>query len=398
SEKVNADVEYRHRIECDRIRQDLTDESRDIENELKQARLQIDSLKTFKVRFDQTEEKNQQLHNEIKRLKDDIKRLQDEIERNESVIQHYKTQITILERKSPTNDKDTSEVSIRRSELSQLLQEMRLLRRDLERSVEKQKELQAKLDDNIRHSRSPRSFTFSGRGVSYPDLRILDSSGLVGAENLSSGAMIDEQRSRPIGSSTIELENIEYSQQPNEETVPRVSVRPYIVGELKIHDDLRRLIQDIKFDLKAIVPELKDQLRSKTSSSTRSFEERLNQLDERLTHALDLIETYWKADLPEKNQYNEHIFIDDRLMEENKRLLFNQRKYIQDIQFLKQKYREQSNYLEQLLAQLTVIKPTLDVLQKARSNIEHHLKDSNTNNIPPGSAQTHRRHRSNRKD
>ncbi|CAF4172367.1 unnamed protein product, partial [Rotaria sordida] len=89
------------------------------------------------------------------------------------------------------------------------------------------------------------------------------------------------------------------------------------------------------------------------NSSTRSLEERLNQLDGRLTHALDLIETYWKADLPEKNKYNEHIFIDHRLIEENKRLLFNQRKYIQDLRFLKQKYREQSNYLEQLLAQLT---------------------------------------------
>ncbi|CAF4673245.1 unnamed protein product [Rotaria sp. Silwood1] len=133
-------------------------------------------------------------------------------------------------------------------------------------------------------------------------------------------------------------------------------------------------------------------------TAIRSLEEHLNQLDKRLTHVLDLIETYWKADLPEKNQYNEHIFIDHRLMEENKRLLFNQRKYLQDIQFLKQKYREQSNHLEQLLAQLTVIQPTLDVLQKARSNIEHHLKESNTNNIPPGSAQTHRRHRSNRKD
>lgn len=46
----------------------------------------------------------------------------------------------------------------------------------------------------------------------------------------------------------------------------------------------------------------------------------------------------------------------------------------------------------------TLVRPTLDVLQKARSNIEHHLKESNTNNIPPGSAQSQRRHRTNRKD
>jgi hypothetical protein len=35
-----------------------------------------------------------------------------------------------------------------------------------------------------------------------------------------------------------------------------------------------------------------------------------------LTHALDLIERYWKADLPEKNKDDEHLFIDHRLLEE----------------------------------------------------------------------------------
>ncbi|CAF1484737.1 unnamed protein product, partial [Adineta steineri] len=45
--------------------------------------------------------------------------------------------------------------------------------------------------------------------------------------------------------------------------------------------------------------------------------------------------------------------------------------------------------------------PTLDVLQKARLNIENHLKDSNSNNMPPGSAQSHHRrrhHRTNNQD
>ncbi|CAF5110664.1 unnamed protein product, partial [Rotaria sp. Silwood1] len=263
-EKVNEDAEYRHRIECDRIRQDFTGGSRKIENQLQEARLQIDSLKTFKIQFDQSEEKNQRLNNEIQRLKDEIKRLKDEVKRNESVIDHYKTQITILERKPVMDDNDTSEISIRKNELSQLLQEMRLLRRDLERSIEKQKELQARLDDNIRQSRSPRSFTFSGRGVSYPDLRVLDASGVVGAENLSSSIMIDEKFSKPIASSTSELEQVEYAQQSFEEIVPRISMRQYIVGESKIHDDLRRLIQDIRIDLKALAPHLQDQLRSKT--------------------------------------------------------------------------------------------------------------------------------------
>ena len=45
-----------------------------------------------------------------------------------------------------------------------------------------------------------------------------------------------------------------------------------------------------------------------------------------------------------------------------------------------------------------LVRPTLDVLQKARTNIEHHLQESHTNNIPPGSAQSHRRHRTNRQN
>jgi hypothetical protein len=89
---------------------------------------------------------------------------------------------------------------------------MRLLRRDLERSLQKQNELQVKLDENIRQSQSPREFTFSGRGVSYPDLR------LIGAENLSLPSLIDEKRSRPIGSSSTELDHIEYPQRSVRDT------------------------------------------------------------------------------------------------------------------------------------------------------------------------------------
>ncbi len=106
--------------------------------------------------------------------------------------------------------KDKTEVVIRQSELSQLLEEIRLLRRDLERSVEKQNELQLRLDENIRQSRSPREFTFSGRGVSYPDLRLIDASGLVNADNLSASTIIHETRSKHLASSTSEYEHIEY--------------------------------------------------------------------------------------------------------------------------------------------------------------------------------------------
>jgi hypothetical protein len=86
--------------------------------------------------------------------------------------------------------------------MSELLEEMRRLRHDLQQSINKQKELQVKLDENIRLSRAPREFTFSGRGVSYPDLRLIDATGSIGAENVS---FTDGSRSRPVGSSTTEL-------------------------------------------------------------------------------------------------------------------------------------------------------------------------------------------------
>jgi hypothetical protein len=69
-----------------------------------------------------------------------------------------------------------NDIVIRKTELSQLLEEMRLLRRDFEQSIHKQNELRTRLDESIRHSQSPRQFTFSGQGVSTGDLRIIGSS------------------------------------------------------------------------------------------------------------------------------------------------------------------------------------------------------------------------------
>jgi hypothetical protein len=93
------------------------------------------------------------------------------------------------------------------------LEEIRHLRRDLERSVEKQTELQLRIDENIRQSRTPREFTFSGRGVSYPDLRLIDASGLINAENLSSSSLIYEKRTIPVGSLSTEFDQIDYSRE-----------------------------------------------------------------------------------------------------------------------------------------------------------------------------------------
>lgn len=46
-----------------------------------------------------------------------------------------------------------------------------------------------------------------------------------------------------------------------------------------------------------------------------------------------------------------------------------------------------------------LVQPTLDVLQKARSNMEHHLKEPiDLNIVPPNSFQSHSCHRTNRLD
>lgn len=41
-------------------------------------------------------------------------------------------------------------------------------------------------------------------------------------------------------------------------------MKSYVVGEVRTHSDLRRLLEDIKFDLKAIGPDLKDKYRSRS--------------------------------------------------------------------------------------------------------------------------------------
>lgn len=135
-------------------------------------------------------------------------RLQNEISNKRDLIEHYEKQISLLEkqissrgmnmnlkRKSVNEiylDRGTGDMTVRTSEMSELLEEMRRLRFDLQQSINKQHELQAKLDENIRLSRTPREFTFSGRGVSYPDLRLVDTTGLVHAETIT---ILDEKRS-----------------------------------------------------------------------------------------------------------------------------------------------------------------------------------------------------------
>lgn len=172
---------------------------------------------------------------------------------------------------------------IRSSELSQLLEEMRFLRRDLERSLQKQNELQMRLDENIRQSQSPREFTFTGRGVSYPDLRLTDTSMLIPPEHPSQSTPIYSKRSRPVGSSSTEFDPYEYPQLSSRESerlgnitdilLPRrfhsllshlVPMRSYSIGEIRTRDELRRVVEDVKYDLKALGQELKDKLRSKT--------------------------------------------------------------------------------------------------------------------------------------
>ena len=296
-----------YRLKSDKAQTDLIDDLNGKQDDLRQARLQIDLLKSTRTQLEQAQDQNQRLHGEIKLL-------QQEVDDKKGLISHYEKQMSLLEKQIASNGK--GEMSIRMSEMSELLDEMRHLRHDLQRSINKQTELQAKLDENIHQTRTPREFTFSGRGVSYPDLRVIDATGVIGGNNLSFTAGPDEKRSRPLGSSTTELGKpfpIFSSPFANEffcrlETeIPRRSkwcfvstwrddlfflsvledpTKGYIVGDLENHENLRRLIADLKIEMKAIEVKLKEKLRSKFVRSTGKDEKEEFSFAVRLPHWL----------------------------------------------------------------------------------------------------------------
>ena len=213
--KAHENEINQYRLKTEKAQTDLIDDLNGKQDDLRQARLQIDLLKSTRIQLEQAQDQNQRSHfegnNNSKedfclfsfRLHGEIKLLQQEIVDKKGLVSHYENQLSLLEKQIASSGK--GEMSIRMSEMSELLDEMRRLRHDLERSINKQNELQVKLDENIRQGRTPREFTFSGRGVSYPDLRVIDATGVVGGENLSFTAGPDEKRSRPLGSSTTEL-------------------------------------------------------------------------------------------------------------------------------------------------------------------------------------------------
>ncbi|CAF0789487.1 unnamed protein product, partial [Didymodactylos carnosus] len=343
-----------------------------LNNRINDMKINDDVLNAIKNQLENAHEQNQGLRSETKLL-------QNEQNNNKTLIEHYKQQIDILEKKvrsvgvSPTNG-----MAIRTTEMAELLNEMRRLRTDLERSIMKQNELQIMLDENMKQSRTPREFTFSGKGVSHPDLRIIDGSSMFGdIQHLGSPpTKLDDKRTRPIGSSSTEI---------NQEQ-ELILGKMYMVSELENHTALRQMIADIKIELKSIELKLKEKLKSKIKTNDTDWLENrfdtVKQCLQRLEQCYQLVEHYWKAYLPVKDKYNEHPFHDHRLINENKELKLAIAKNNREIQRLRQKCKEQSNYVEEALIQLTVFRPTLDVLTKARTNIEHHLQDTHHHQKP----------------
>jgi hypothetical protein len=183
-------------------------------------------------------------------------------------------------------DAGQGEMSVRTSEMSELLDEMRRLRHELERSINKQNELQTKLDENIRQTRTPREFTFSGRGVSYSDVRLVDASGsFVDEHQHLSTNMSDEKRSRPLGSSTTELgrndarldvhcrcARLDIERTRSSTDCARARDRShehaddvrqvYVVADVDQHEQVCRAIVDAKHQLKSIEMCVNEQLRT----------------------------------------------------------------------------------------------------------------------------------------
>ncbi|CAF1084273.1 unnamed protein product [Adineta ricciae] len=349
--------------EIRQLQKQLSDLRKAHENEMNQyqrkyERIQIESqngkqneqLKATQQQLEQAQDQNQRLRNEIKSL-------QHELSSQKELIAHYDKQISLLEKQISSRDNGKGEMTVRTNEMSGLLEEMRHLRQDLEGSINRQNELQIKLDENIRLTKAPREFTFSGRGVSYPDLRVIDASASVSsAENYFITSMTEEKRSRPLGSSTIEFET--------ERTGSLDKL--YAIGELENHENLRRLIVEIRNQLKAVESQLQERARSKTISSIADpsvqwLEQRLQALNQCVTlleRIYQLVETYRTTQLPAKTNS------DERLVAENKELRQSLSKCSQDLQSLKQKYKDQTVHLEQVLGQLTVsLPPSFDCIQ-----------------------------------
>ena len=165
-------------------------------------------------------------------------------------------------------------------ESSQLVEEMRRLHRELELNMTRQDQLQLRLEENIRESRAPRTFTFSGHGSSQVDLRVTDEFSKTSTTNVMHSGTMHERRSRSAGLSSTELDATDYRQQSTGRTSvlrdhffffptpqQRVSMigrlQRYVVGDVNDHDKLRRKIQDIKFDYKEIASGIASDVRSR---------------------------------------------------------------------------------------------------------------------------------------
>lgn len=259
------------REKFDKSQSDLLDDLNNKQDDLRQARLQIDLLKSSRSQVEQAQDQNQRSRNKEEnfrfqrvnflsfRLQNELKLARKEIDDQKGLIARYEKEITILEKQISTRGEKngnfssskmflfaekghSGEMSIRTSEMAELLEEMRRLRQELERSIVKQNELQAKLDENIRLTRTPKEFTFSGRALSYGEPRSIP---------------IDELRSGNALSSSHDLgERGKY----------------YFVGELEMHEALRRSLADLKVELRGIEGRINEKLRNKfvRSASTTS--------------------------------------------------------------------------------------------------------------------------------
>ncbi|CAF1377988.1 unnamed protein product, partial [Didymodactylos carnosus] len=313
----------------------LRDSKATIEQIDAQYRQQISDLKSkfesnsSKYQFEELQEHNQRLSVETKSLRS-------EINNYKILVERYKQQVSILENRVQTMNVSTGagEITIRTTEMTELLNEMRHLRTDLERSIKKQTDLQVILDESMKQSRTTREFTFQGKGISYPDLRILDGSLIYGDTQRLSLVAVDNRRIRPIGSSTTEISEIE--RYHGQEMLPG---KMYIVGEIEDHSTLRQIISDIKTELKSIESDINDK-------ST------LRQCLQRLDDCYRIIDLYWKAYLPVKDSNDEHHFTDQTFGNENTEYKRVITKSSNDSQRSKQRRREQTSYNKEVLSHL----------------------------------------------